>query len=72
MTQEETEVQVPAIYEEEPEQSCIWDRIESVPALRAEIRRLERELQRATRRKAAPLTILDGELQTSDTDEAGN
>lgn len=50
MTTDQAEIQVPAIVPQEPEQSSIWDRIDSVPALRAEIRRLEGEVRRANRR----------------------
>lgn len=53
-----TENTLPAITPQEPEQSSIWDRIDSVPALRAEIRRLEGEVRRANRRnQTAPLGI---------------
>lgn len=49
-----TENTLPAITSPEPEQSSIWDRIDSVPALRAEIRRLEGEVRRARRRGIVP------------------
>ena len=53
-----TENTLPAITSPEPEQSSIWDRIDSVPALRAEIRRLEGEVRRANRRNnPAPLEV---------------
>ena len=49
-----TENTLPAITSPEPEQSSIWDRIDNVPALRAEIRRLEGEVRRARRREVVP------------------
>ena len=45
---------LPAIVADEPEHPAIWDRITDVRALRAEIRRLERELHRAKRVQMDP------------------
>ena len=49
-----TENTLPAITSPEPEQASIWDRIDSVTALRAEIRRLEGEVRRARLRNNPP------------------
>lgn len=49
-----TEENLPAILADEPEHPTIWDRINDVRALRAEIRRLERELHRAKRVQMDP------------------
>ena len=57
MTDTDAEIQVPAVIPQEPEQSSIWDRIDNVPALRAEIRRLEGEVRRANRRNQSAAYI---------------
>ena len=49
-----SEENLPAIVADEPDHPAIWDRITDVRALRAEIRRLERELHRAKRQKIDP------------------
>ena len=49
-----SEENLPAIVADEPEHPAIWDRITDVRALRAEIRRLERELHRAKRLQIDP------------------
>jgi len=49
-----SEENLPAIVADEPDHPAIWDRITDVRALRAEIRRLERELHRAKRVQIDP------------------
>ena len=49
-----SEETLPAVVADEPEHPSIWDRITDVRALRAEIRRLERELHRAKRAQIDP------------------
>ena len=49
-----SEENLPAIVADGPDHPAIWDRITDVRALRAEIRRLERELHRAKRLQIDP------------------
>lgn len=41
---------LPAVIEDDPPASSVWERVTDVVAMRKEIARLERELQRARRK----------------------